>query len=526
MAPLTGRLLRRDLLLLAGIGLLVQGVWAWQLREPSHMDAYYYLTNGARLAEGYGLTEQVVWQFLDAPPAADPLWPVPSHSYWQPLPSFLAALGLLTGGGFRGAQLPFWLLTGTLPLLAYAISRTLDGRRGYAWLAGLLTAAGGFFTPLWNQPETFAPFAWAGGGALLAAALALTTANVRRANGLWLLAGVGAGLAHLTRADGLLLLGAVGLAWLTALLRGRGQRRLAPGLLLGAGYLLIMGGWLLRGWLVFGRPLSTAGTQTIFLTTYDDLFAFGRTFSAATFLEWGAANILRSRLQGLSAAAQTFVAVCGLIFLAPLILAGWPSRDPQRRQRLAPLGWYAALLFGVMSLVFTFPGLRGGLFHSATALWPWFMALAPAGLARAIGAVARRRPSWQPAQALPIFSAAAVILAFGLTFFVADVRGQRDAVAADQYPLLDALLPADAVVIVRNPPAFYHATGRSALSVPNEPPEVLPALAARYDATYLLLDADHPLPLTDLYRGTVAPDWLIPLPAPGDGLRLFRIVGP
>ena len=52
MTPLTRRLLRRDLLLLAGIGLLLQGAWAWQLREPTHMDAYYYLTNGARLAEG------------------------------------------------------------------------------------------------------------------------------------------------------------------------------------------------------------------------------------------------------------------------------------------------------------------------------------------------------------------------------------------------------------------------------------------------------------------------------------------
>ena len=61
------------------LGLVAQLFWFIRLPEPTHMDAYYYLTNGIRLAEGEGFTEEVIWQFLDEPAGL----PTPSHSYWM-----------------------------------------------------------------------------------------------------------------------------------------------------------------------------------------------------------------------------------------------------------------------------------------------------------------------------------------------------------------------------------------------------------------------------------------------------------
>ncbi|MCB0020423.1 MAG: hypothetical protein KDE09_21675, partial [Anaerolineales bacterium] len=401
------------------IGLLAQFFWFWRLPEPTHMDAYYYLTNGIRLAEGHGFTEEVIWQFLDEPAGL----PTPSHSYWMPLPSMLAALGWLISPTYRAAQLPFYLLTATLPLLSFAIANWLWRDRQLAWLAGLLTAAGGFYASVWNQPETFAPFAWAGGLALWYLALARTGDQRRH----WFGAGLLAALAHLSRADGLLFLGIGGLLlWPRRWDRQTLLAQVQSGLFLLVGYLLLMGPWLLRNWRALGRPLTTAGSQTLFLTNYDDLFAYGRQFSLAEYLAWGGGNILSSKLAGLSTALQTFIAICGLVFLTPLIIVAWRQlwRNAETRVRILPLTLYTVLLFVAMSLFFTFPGMRGGLFHSTTAIWPWLMALAPAGLRQSIQWIAARRPSWQPATAWRVFAPALVVLALALTVAAGGLRGQ------------------------------------------------------------------------------------------------------
>lgn len=116
---------RHDLIWLLLAGLLFQGFWLLLLPTPAYMDAYYYTTNGQRLAEGHGWTEMVVWQYLDNPAGV----PTPSHTYWMPLPSLFAAAGYTLTSSFRGAQLPFWLMTSLLPLLSYLISHKLGGER-------------------------------------------------------------------------------------------------------------------------------------------------------------------------------------------------------------------------------------------------------------------------------------------------------------------------------------------------------------------------------------------------------------
>jgi 4-amino-4-deoxy-L-arabinose transferase-like glycosyltransferase len=514
---------RTDWLWLALIGLLFQAVWAVQMLTPTYMDAYYYTSNGQRLAAGEGFTELVIWQYLDDPAGL----PTPSHSYWMPLTSILAAAGYSLGDGFWAAQLPFWLLAGLLPLLAYWISLQFFSERWQVWTAVLLTMSGGFYTRFLNQPSTFVPFAWAGGLCLLF----LAFAQQQPAKKWWLLAGITAGLAHLTRADGVLLLVVGGVIWLLEITDWRLEIRqrfsisnLQSPLLLFMGYLLIMTPWFIRNWRVWGRPLPISGTQTIFLTTYDDLFAYGRSFDLAHFLDWGWGNIVQSKLNGLMLAGSTFVAVCGVVFLTPLIVWGWLKwrRDEGKRPYLHPLNWYALLLFASMSLIFTLPGGRGGLLHSSVALWPWLMVLATAGLGYSVDWMTTKLPHWEPKKAKPRFAALFVVVAFAMsaTLFYARVDAGAEAAV---YAEVGEMLPETAVVMAGNAPGVYYHTGLPALSIPNELIPVLQVAAARYGVTHLLLDADHPLPLADLYAQQSSQPGFTLLFA-RDGYQLYELV--
>lgn len=521
---LKDRTTRRDWLWLALLGLLVHGLWGLRLDYPSYFDAYFYTINARRLANGAGLTTEVIWQFLDAPTSL----PAPAFTYWMPLPSLLAAAGYWLIDSFRGAQIPFWLMTGLLPLLSYAISWHLMSNRRQARVAALFTLGGGYYAAYFVQPSTFALFGLVGAGCLLALAMALK----RRTARIWLLTGLLAGLAHLTRADGVLLIGLGGLLWLQMVIAGWRQGELAwqraawqlAALLVG--YLLVMGGWFWRTYQVTGRPLSTVGTQTIFLTTYDDLFAYGRSFTLENYLAWGWGNILRSKLRAIWLATQTFVAVTGLTAFTGFMIWGWLRllRRSETRRFLLPFTWYTVLLYGVMSLVFTFPGQRGSLLHSSTALWPWSMALAAAGIDFAVEWIAKKRRSWRPRQAKRLFSVAFVVM----VLLISLVISQRLSLGDEEVAVFKSVarqVPDDAVVMIGGAPDFHYHTGLRAMSVPNEPVDGLVKAATELGATHVLLSPDHPQPLDEVYTGDLTDSRLQEIWTDDTGeYQLYRIV--
>jgi hypothetical protein len=122
-SELPPRIQKLDIALIIVLGLLVQLVWLLVLNEPKYMDAFYYSISGRELAAGNGFNTMVIWQYLDNPAGL----PAPSHTYWMPLPSILAAAGYKLSDTFTGAQLPFWLLAGLLPSLGSGIVHS--GRR-------------------------------------------------------------------------------------------------------------------------------------------------------------------------------------------------------------------------------------------------------------------------------------------------------------------------------------------------------------------------------------------------------------
>ncbi|KAA3658911.1 MAG: hypothetical protein DWQ04_23710 [Chloroflexi bacterium] len=504
-----------DWVAIALIGLLLQGFWAIRISQPTYMDAYYYTTNGQRLANGYSFTEEVIWQFLDDPDGI----PTPSHSYWMPLTSIVAAGGYLFGDSFRAAQLPFWLLAGLLPLLAYAISCLLNQPRWVCWIAALFTASGGFYNNFYNQPATFSLFAWAGGLCLLALAKGSLNDNWRW---WWVIAGVMAGLGHLTRADGMLLVLVGGLLAFVGWRSSANYRRIGTRLgLLGTGYFAVTAVWFWRNWLTFGRPFPTAGTQTIFLTTYDDLFAYGRSFDLSHLLSWGWPEIIQSRLHGLSTAVQTFIAINCLIFLVPFVLWAWWRLGKSQWVVIRPFTFYFAALYLSMSLVFTFPGVRGGLFHSSAALFPWTMSLAAAGIPMAVNWLGTKLPHWEPERSGPLFAGLFVVVAMIMTISLGIVRTPGLPETA-VYETIATILPEDAVVMSGNAPGFYYHTGLPSVSAPNESPEILLRAAKKYQVTHLVLDENRPIPLDGLYAGREQV-LKIQLLNDYDGIKLYQI---
>lgn len=535
--------LRRSLLLfLLGLG-AVLAVAAFQ-RTPGYMDADYYYAGGLRLAQGQGLSEPFLWNYLDDPAGL----PHPSHAYWMPLASFLAAAGMWASGavGFWAGRLGFLLAAACLPPLTAGLAYTLTRRSDSALLAGLLAVFPAFYLPFLPTTDNFGLYMLLGGAWFLAVGRNRETSELP-ASKPWLIflqplaLGLLAGLMHLARADGVLWLGmsllAVGLQAAEASRPDAGSllRRLAPLALCLLGYLLVMGPWMLRNQAVFGSLLAPGGGRALWITQYDELFAYPA--SLLTPAHWWSAGLgalVRARLAAAGQNLESAFAVQGEIFLFPLILiGGWTARR-DRRVRWGGLAWL--LTFLALSLAFPYQGARGGFFHSGAALQPLLWALVPVGLEAFMGWGQRVR-GWQPALARPVFQAGLVGLALLLTLLIVRSRlwtPGTDGLAwdetANRYARLEQGLQglgaqAGEVVLVNNPPGYYLAADRPAVYTPFGAEPALLAAAQRFQARYLLLEYDHPQPLDELYD------------RPGDrpglaylqtiaGTRIFRVQAP
>jgi hypothetical protein len=503
---MTGRWMWREALLLAGCALAVRILTAWPLHQPGYMDAYYYYETAKSLYQGRGFNEYFIWNYLDASQGL----PHPSNLYWMPLSSLLIwPCFAIFGLSYRAAQIPFVLLSALLPVVACRVAVETTGRRRDGIIAGLLAVFSGFYLAFWVSPDAFAPFALAGSLCLLAAYKALSEGRLP-----WmLLAGALAGLGHLARADGLLLLVTVLVVLCDPSPKRGGAGRLGCLASLLGGYLLVMAPWFYRNWRAAGVILPTAGTKTIFLRSYDDLFSYGLDLSLQSYLAWGAWPILRSKLEATWANTQTAIAVLCLVFLAPFAAVGFWRLRRHLLYRLAFL--YGVFLWLAMTFVFTFPGVRGGLFHSGAALLPFIYAASLVGLDHAVSWAARRRRGWDAAVAGRLFAWTLPVLALLVSGFVYHARVLQGSLAdpawnrsARPYTQIAAWLDANAspeeVVMVNNPPAFSYYSGRRSVVVPNADLETTLAVCRRYGATYLVLEPNHPGPLAALYKGDVA----------------------
>ena len=497
--------LPRAYVLLFVITLLFRIATALPVGQTGYMDASYAVHVAENLAHGRGFTEDVLWNYLDNPAGL----PHPSNLYWMPLPSILIApFFMLFGVSYHVAQIPFILLSSLLPLFAFYLSRRIFHRDDYAWAAGLFTAFSGFYTIYWVSPDNFTPFALTASVCLYVIARGVETTSARY----FFAAGVLAALSHLSRADGVLLLAVVPLALLihqpTRTIRAVGLFTVYCLL----SYLLVMSPWFIRDYLAVGTPYPSAGTKTLWLTGYDELFRYANDLTPARYLASGIGSIIGSKLRAglLDALVVAFGAL--QLFLVPFAIAGlWRMR---RRIEMLPFFIYAALLYLAMVLLFTFPSPRGSMLHSSTALIPFLAVAAPPGIDAVVEWIARRRKTWNAAQASLVFRSGFIALAIFLSIYLyaqgifpmfsapTDIPlwNERDLHYREIAAWLDKNARADDIVMVVDPPTFYNLSHHPSIMIPTDSIDAVFSVADKFHATYLVLEYDHPKPLADLYR--------------------------
>lgn len=465
---------------------------------PNSMDAYYYFGGALQLARGLGFTEPYVWNYF----ASVSSLPAPSHLYWMPLTSiviapfiaaaeWLAGLGLPNAALFRAAQVPMVLTASLLPPLTYVLAEAVGSVRRQALPAALLTLFSAFYLLFWTNTDSFGLFAVSVVGAFLACVQEK-----------WLLAGLLAGLAHLARADGVLVMACLLLFYFLS--APRPALSALSHLLLG--YALIMLPWLARNWLVIGTPLAPNGTRTLWLTDYNELFVLNP--ATLTLERYLTSNWLAGKWDAFIINLQRLVVEQANVFAFPFALLGWWKLRLQKIMQLAFL--YAVVLFVAMTFAFTFPGPRGGYFHSGAALVPFMAIAAVYGLEAGVDWMARYLKHWQPERSKPIF---VTLLVFGAaTLCVMRLANAARVPPRETYTEIGVWLQQQnalaEIVMVNDPPRFYFETGHSAIVVPAGPPaDVLQALDI-FGARWLVLDVNSVPQLEPLYNAPQAANGL------------------
>lgn len=523
---------RRHWIAFGGVALVIAMLAVRVVGAPAFTDAYYHFNAAVRLAQGDGLTDTYLWTYLGAPERISSAGTFPSHLYWMPAASLIAGLsmGLLgAAGDHQVAQIPSVFMVAGMGLVGFWLGYRLGGSARTAWLAGSISLLNGFFVRYWGAIETFTPYAFFGSLALLC--MGVGTARLRadrRSPLIWMVCGALCGAGHLTRNDGLLLSVVAGLVAIgAAIQRRQPAAALLPVSLLAAGYLLVMGPWMLRNLAEVGSPLPLGGTQAIWFTEYNELFNFPPDANPARLME---AGLFDTRRDAISSNLMTFIAVEGLVVMTPLMLLGlWRRRA---HPLIVPFALYALGLHLAMTFVFPFPGYRGGLFHSAAALIPFWAALGVDGLDAAIDWMARKR-RWRVRQARMVFGIALVGCAAVLTLSIA-TRGAVAPYTPDTIPqmyrALVQALPPDSRILVNDPPQLYYFTGFGGAVLPNETPDIIPTIAARYAITHVLIELDGAgQPLTPAPFASIisdVPDFLEPVPLGMDSVRLYAIRPP
>lgn len=488
----------RTYLFLFLLGLIVPAIIAQFQPAPGYLDSDYYFAGGIQLVKGNGFTEPYLWNYLDGTTSL----PHPSHTYWMPLASIVAALGMwLTGQiSYASARLPFIVIAAMVVPVTAAFAYSFSKKRDLAIISALLAIFSVYNAPFVGVTDNFSLFMLFG-GLYFILATQLIESPTRARN--WFLLGLLAGLMTLSRSDGLLWLA---LTFLFTIWRAKEKIPLnnpqpstfnlqlvtRNSLLVLLGFLLIMSPWYARNLNTFGTLMAPGASRTLWLENYDQTFVYPpEQLSWESFLAIGWDKIISARMWALGINLQSAFAAHGGIILFPFIIAGIIYYRKDERVKLAGIAWLS--LFFMMTFIFPFAGARGGFFHAGAALQPVWWTLAPLGLDQIL--LSLRKRNWGSDQTKVIFRSALVMIAVILTVFVVNLRlfslgwgeGESNYPAVEQFLLRNGIEPDD-VVIVRNAPGYYLETNRSAVSIPYGGEDAILAVAKQFDAGYLVLE--------------------------------------
>jgi hypothetical protein len=182
-----------------------------------------------------------------------------------------------------------------------------------------------------------------------------------------------------------------------------------------------------------------------------------------------------------------------------------------------------------MTVLFPFAGARGAFFHAGAALQPMWWTLAPLGLEAILTSLQKRGIGHEGNRF--VFRSILIMIAMILTVYVVYLRvftlgwGEGEDAA---YPVIEQVfvengIQQNDIVIVRNAPGYYLATGRSAISIPYGGEEAILAAAKQFDAYYLVLEPEAALdPLQDLFQNPEGRSTFIYL-GEYDGAHIYKL---
>jgi len=485
---------RKIYLLLFLIGLVPPAILAQFEPTPGYLDAAYYYGGGIQLVKGNGFNEPYLWNYLDGSISL----PHPSHTYWMPLASIIAAFGMwLTGQiTYSSARLPFLLIAALNVPVTGALAYSFSKDRAVSIVSSLLAAFSVYSAPFVIATENFGLVILLGGLFFITAAKLVENPLIKKS---WFFMGLLVGLQALARSDGLLWLPMTLLFmfWLTP--RDSFQNIaifiIRNFLVVIAGFLIVMTPWYIRNLDVFGSLMTPGGSRALWLTTYAETFIYPpEILTVQHFLASGWSSIILARVKAMGINILSGIGAHGEIILFPfIIIAIYKYYRKNLLVKLAAIAWL--ILFFVMTVIFPFAGPRGAFFHAGMAFQPMWWTLAPVGLDEFL--LYLRKRNWGDEKAKVLFRAALVLIAVILTAFVAKIRlfdigwgqGEQEYPAVEVFLVDKGIKPND-TVIVRNAPAYYLVTGRPAISLPFGTQVTLHEVARQFNAEYLVLEPD------------------------------------
>lgn len=487
----------RTYLLLFLLGLAIPIIIAPYQPIPGYLDSDYYFAGGIQLATGKGFTEPYLWNYLDGTTSL----PHPSHSYWMPLASIIAALGMrLTGQiTFASAKIFFFIIFAFVPPITAALAYTFSKRRDLSITSGILAAFCVYNAPFVGVTDNFGVFMLLGGLYFLTATPLIKDPALTQN---WFRLGLLAGLMNLSRTDGLLWLGITflfvfyksykhGTTFNFQLL----TRNFLFALL---GFLIIMSPWYVRNFNIYGTLMSPGGSRALWLAEYDQTFIYPPALlNIDFFLALGWKKIFLDRISAFGINLLSGFAAHGGIVPFPFILAGIIYYRKDERVKIAGIAWL--ILFFVMSFLFPFAGTRGAFFHAGAALQPMWWALAPLGLESIL--ISLRKRGIGNDQNRFIFRSLMVMITIILTIYVVNYKlftigwseGEEKYSAVEQLLVKNGIKPDD-VVVVGNAPGYYLETGRSAISIPYGSGQTVRAVSTQFNAYYLVVESANANP--------------------------------
>jgi len=471
-------------------------------KAPGYMDAEYYYVMSIRLAEGKGMTQPFLWNYLDDPSSLV----APSHTFWMPLTSLVGVPGYWLFRSFTGARLIFWFLFALIPPLTAWLGYRFHGDWELSVMGGALALFPVFYGAYLPVTDSFALYMLLGTVFLLV--IVWPGKIETQAAGL----GMIAGLMYMTRPDGILWLG-VALGWLGWKAWVESGHRVKSLLTVGAvcvlGFLLVGSFWFIRNLIVFHRFLPPGSGRALWLTQYEDLFLYPA--QDLTFTRWlhrGWEQIGSGIWQAVTTNFQTAVAVQGSIALFPFVVVGIAACWKRNVVKVAFLLWGG--IFLMFSLVFPYQGINGSFFHAGAGVQPFLWTMATVGIQKTVMVVSRWR-HWQRGHQVQLFlegllALVCILLTVGL--FLQKIQGGKTGIpwgsGTDFYSQIEIGLESLGVspcepVMVNNPPGYYLATGRAAVVIPFGDEASVRAVSTRYGVRYLILDRNNSGHLPDLY---------------------------